>query len=76
MRSCAHFEAVQVGVICGVQLRGGHWLYEVPYHCPACGRRFTEMHRQTLATRIDHALTEVGEAGEERTPALPRRGGC
>lgn len=43
---CSHFRATIVGVIVGALLPDESWLYEVPYSCPDCGKRFTEMHRQ------------------------------
>jgi hypothetical protein len=65
-KRCEHFRAVTVGIIVGCRLPGGDWLYEVPYRCPDCGTRFTEMVRQkteregvTLSSRIDAALDEV-----------------
>lgn len=65
-KRCDHIKAVMDGVIMGARLRDGDWLYELPYHCPDCGARFTEMHRQraprdTLSARIDAALGEVRE---------------
>jgi len=46
---CQHFKAERTAAPTeGRQLPDGHWQYREQFHCPDCGKVFTEIHDQTV----------------------------